>query len=163
MRSPRVLIAEFASLTTPYCWVITEDAVAGYDGARAARSRQVRPWLGPGQAAAEDVAEALTAGRFFRLVDGKGRELAIGRLYDPSGESELAPVDEFGRQIWARRTSSSAPEVTGRLPDWPGRMVSTARRSAARCSGEQGSANRRLSLRSFQPSTCRHLRKRSVS
>ncbi|MGC1286817.1 MAG: hypothetical protein WA895_28205 [Streptosporangiaceae bacterium] len=99
MRSPRVLIAEFASLTTPYCWVITEDAVAGYDGARAASSRQVRPWLGPGQAAAEDVAEALTAGRFFRLVDGKGRELAIGRLYDPSGESELAPVDEFGRQI----------------------------------------------------------------
>jgi hypothetical protein len=28
----------------------------------------------------------LTAGRFFRLVDGKGRELAIERLYDPSGE-----------------------------------------------------------------------------
>jgi hypothetical protein len=44
------------------------------------------------------VAEALTAGRFFRLVDGKGRELAIGRLYDPSGQNELAPLDDFGRQ-----------------------------------------------------------------
>jgi hypothetical protein len=53
---------------------------------------------GPAQAVAEDVAEALTAGRFFRLVDGKGRELAIGRLYDPSGEKELAPLDDFGRQ-----------------------------------------------------------------
>jgi hypothetical protein len=47
---------------------------------------------------AEDVSEALTAGRFFRLVDGKGRGLAIGRLYDPSGQSELAPLDDFGRQ-----------------------------------------------------------------
>jgi hypothetical protein len=47
---------------------------------------------------AEDVSEALTAGRFFRLVDGKGRGLAIGRLYDPSGESERAPLDDFGRQ-----------------------------------------------------------------
>jgi hypothetical protein len=35
---------------------------------------------GPGQAVAQDVAEALGAGRFFRLVDGKGHELAIGRL-----------------------------------------------------------------------------------
>jgi hypothetical protein len=47
---------------------------------------------------AEDLAEALTAGRFFRLVDGKGRELVIGRLYDPSGRNELAPLDDFGRQ-----------------------------------------------------------------
>ena len=30
---PDSLVADFASLTTPYCWVITEDAVAGYDGA----------------------------------------------------------------------------------------------------------------------------------
>ena len=30
---PAALVAEFSSLTTPYCWVITEDAVAGYDGA----------------------------------------------------------------------------------------------------------------------------------
>ncbi|HXL94974.1 MAG TPA: hypothetical protein VN969_39105 [Streptosporangiaceae bacterium] len=30
---PDSLISEFSSLTTPYCRVITEDAVAGYDGA----------------------------------------------------------------------------------------------------------------------------------
>jgi hypothetical protein len=91
---PDSLISEFASLTTPYCWVITEDTVAGYDGAKPSAVGK----SGPGQAVAEDVAEALTAGRFFRLVDGKGHELAIGRLYDPSGENELAPLDDFGRQ-----------------------------------------------------------------
>jgi hypothetical protein len=91
---PDSLISEFASLTTPYCWVITEDAVAGYDGAEPSAVGK----SGPGQAVAEDIAETLTAGRFFRLVDGKGTELAIGRLYDPSGENELAPIDEFGRQ-----------------------------------------------------------------
>jgi hypothetical protein len=91
---PDSLISEFASLTTPYCWVITEDAVAGYDGAAPSAVGK----SGPGQAVAEDIAEALTAGRFFRLVDGNGTELAIGRLYDPSGENELAPIDEFGRQ-----------------------------------------------------------------
>jgi hypothetical protein len=53
---------------------------------------------GPGQAVAEDVTEALTAGRFFRLVDGQGCGLAIGRLYDPSGQNELAPLDDFGRR-----------------------------------------------------------------
>ena len=81
---PDSLVSEFASLTTPYCWVITEDAVAGYDGAEPSAVGK----SGPGQAVAEDIAEALTAGRFFRLVDGKGTELAIGRLYDPSGENE---------------------------------------------------------------------------
>ena len=91
---PDSLISEFSSLTTPYCWVITEDAVAGYDGAEPSSVGK----SGPGQAVAGDVAEALAAGRFFRLVDGKGRELAIGRLYDPSGENELAPLDDFGRQ-----------------------------------------------------------------
>jgi hypothetical protein len=91
---PDSLISEFASLTTPYCWVITEDAVAGYDGAEPSAVGK----SGPGRAVAEDVAEALTAGRFFRLVDGKGHELAIGRLYDPSGENELAPLEDFGRQ-----------------------------------------------------------------
>jgi hypothetical protein len=91
---PESLIAEFASLTTPYCWVITEDAVAGYDGAEPSAVGK----SGPGQAVAEDVTEALAAGRFFRLADGKGDGLAIGRLYDPSGENELAPLDEFGRQ-----------------------------------------------------------------
>jgi hypothetical protein len=90
---PDSLISEFSSLTTPYCWVITEDAAAGYDGAEPSAVGK----SGPDQAVAGDVVEALTAGRFFRLVDGKGRELAIGRLYDPSGENELAPLDDFGR------------------------------------------------------------------
>lgn len=91
---PDSLVSEFGSLTTPYCWVITEDAVAGYDGAKPSAVGK----SGPGQAVAGDVAEALTAGRFFRLVDGRGHELAIGRLYDPSGENELAPLEDFGRQ-----------------------------------------------------------------
>ena len=91
---PDSMVSEFSSLTTPYCWVITEDAVAGYDGAEPSAVGK----SGPGQAVAGDVTEALTAGRFFRLVDGQGRELAIGRLYDPSGQSELAPLDDFGRQ-----------------------------------------------------------------
>ena len=91
---PDSLVSEFSSLTTPYCWVITEDAVAGYDGAEPSAVGK----SGPGQAVAADVAEALTAGRFFRLVDGQGHELAIGRLYDPSGRNELAPLDDFGRQ-----------------------------------------------------------------
>jgi hypothetical protein len=91
---PDSLVSDFSSLTTPYCWVITEDAVAGYDGAQPSAVGK----SGPGEAAAGDITEALTAGRFFRLVDGKGRELAIGRLYDPSGHNELAPLDDFGRQ-----------------------------------------------------------------
>jgi hypothetical protein len=91
---PDSLVSEFSSLTTPYCWVITEDAVAGYDGAEPSAVGR----CGPDRAVAEDVAEALTAGRFFRLVDGNGRGLAVGRLYDPSGKSELAPLDDFGRQ-----------------------------------------------------------------
>ena len=91
---PDSLVSEFSSLTTPYCWVITEHAAAGYDGAEPTTVGR----SGPGEAVAGDVAEALTAGRFFRLVDGGGHELAIGRLYDPSGENELAPLDDFGRR-----------------------------------------------------------------
>jgi hypothetical protein len=91
---PDSMVSDFSSLTTPYCWVIIEDAVAGYDGAEPSAVGK----SGPGQAGAGDVTEALTAGRFFRLVDGKGRELAVGRLYDPSGQNELAPLDDFGRQ-----------------------------------------------------------------
>jgi hypothetical protein len=91
---PDSMVSAFSSLTTPYCWVITEDAVAGYDGAEPSAVGK----SGPGHAVAADVAEALSAGRFFRLVDGRGRELAVGRLYDPSGQSELAPLDDFGRQ-----------------------------------------------------------------
>jgi hypothetical protein len=90
---PDSLVSEFSSLTTPYCWVITEDAVAGYDGAEPSAVGK----SGPAEAIAQDVTEALTAGRFFRLVDRKGRELAVGRLYDPSGKNELSPLDDFGR------------------------------------------------------------------
>jgi hypothetical protein len=91
---PDSLVSEFSSLTTPYCWVITEDAVAGYDGAGPSAVGK----SGPGQAVAGDIAEALTAGRFFRLVDGRGLGLAVGRLYDPSGENERGPLDDFGRR-----------------------------------------------------------------
>jgi hypothetical protein len=91
---PDSLVADFSSLTTPYCWVIIEDEVAGYDGTEPSAVGK----SGPGHAVAQDVTEALTAGRFFRLVDGRGHELAIGRLYDPSGKNELAPLDDFGRQ-----------------------------------------------------------------
>jgi hypothetical protein len=91
---PDALVSDFSSLTTPYCWVIIEDEVAGYDGAVPSAVGK----SGPGDAVAGDVTEALNAGRFFRLVDGKGRGLAIGRLYDPSGQNELAPLDDFGRQ-----------------------------------------------------------------
>jgi hypothetical protein len=72
----------------------TDAAVAGYDGAEPSAVGKSRP----GQAVAADITEALTAGRFFRLVDGKGRKLVIGRLYDPSGQNALAPLDDFGPQ-----------------------------------------------------------------
>jgi len=91
---PDSMVSDFSSLTTPYCWVIIEESVVGYDGAEPSAVGK----SGPGQAVATDITEALTAGRFFRLVDGKGRELVIGRLYDPSGQNELAPLDDFGRQ-----------------------------------------------------------------
>jgi hypothetical protein len=93
---PDELLAEFSSLTTPYCWVITEDLIARYDGAEPTTVGRA----GPDQAVAEDVREALTAGRFFRLADERGRAFAIGRLYDPSGENEHAPLDDFGRETW---------------------------------------------------------------
>ena len=64
---PDSLVSEFSSLTTPYCWVITEDAVAGFDGAAPSAVGK----SGPGHAVAGDITEALNAGRFFRLVDGK--------------------------------------------------------------------------------------------
>ena len=91
---PDSLVADFSSLTTPYCWVITEDAVAGYDGAVPSAVGK----SGPDNAVAGDVTEALNTGRFFRLTDGKGRGLATGRLYDPSGQHELAPLEDFGRR-----------------------------------------------------------------
>src|ERR1700721_2491067 len=82
------------SSSTPACGGITQEAAAGYGGAEPS----VVGKSGPGEAVAGDVTEALTAGRFFRLVDGQRHELASGRLYDPSGGNELAPLDDFGRQ-----------------------------------------------------------------
>ena len=93
---PDDLIDEFSSLTTPYCWVITEDLIARYDGAEPTAVGK----SGPDQAVAEDVREALISGRFFRLADDRGRAYAIGRLYDPSGENEQAPLNDFGRATW---------------------------------------------------------------
>jgi hypothetical protein len=98
---PDELVAEFSSLTTPYCWVITEDLVARYDGAEPSAVGK----SGPEEAVAEDVREALTSGRFFRLADGHGDALVIGRLYDPSGENERAPLDDF------RQVSSGAARI----------------------------------------------------
>src|SRR5487761_1587243 len=40
---PASLVADFSSLTTPYCWVITEDAMAGYDGAAPSAVGRPRP------------------------------------------------------------------------------------------------------------------------
>ena len=89
---PDSLVSEFSLLTTPYCWIITEDAVAGYDGAEPAAVGK----SGPGQAVAGDVTEALTAGRFFRPADGKGTNW-------PSG----------GCTIRAARTSSRRWTISG--------------------------------------------------
>ena len=91
---PEGLIAEFSSLTTPYCWVITEDPVAGYDGAEPSAVGA----FGPDGADPADRCEALEAGRFFRLAGRDGGVLAIGRIYDPSGDSEQAPLADFGRR-----------------------------------------------------------------
>jgi hypothetical protein len=93
---PDELISEFSSLTTPYCWVITEDLIARYDGAEPSAVGK----SGPDAAVAEDIREALSSGRFFRRADERGRAYAIGRLYDPSGENEKAPLDDFGRATW---------------------------------------------------------------
>ena len=93
---PDALISEFSSLTTPYCWVITEDLIARYDGAEPSAVGKA----GPDQAVAEDVREALSTGRVFRLGDERGRAFAIGRLYDPSGDNDHAPLDDFGRATW---------------------------------------------------------------
>lgn len=99
---PASMTAEFSSLSTPYCWVITEDLVAGYDGvAPSAVGR-----YGPPQAEFRDVHEALSSGRWFRLVGGDGQPRAVGRIYDPSGENDHAPLDDFG----AREVDAGAVE-----------------------------------------------------
>ena len=94
---PASMAAEFSSLSTPYCWVITEDLVAGYDGA--APSAVGR--YGPPQAQFRDVHEALSAGRWFRLAGDDGQPRVVGRMYDPSGENVRAPLDDFAGEVGA--------------------------------------------------------------
>jgi hypothetical protein len=95
---PDSLVADFSSLTTPYCWVITEDAVAGYDGARPSAVGQ----SGPGHAVAGDVTEALTAGRFFRLVYG-----AVSR--DRGSPARACPVTSARGRPGNATTTSTKP------------------------------------------------------
>lgn len=91
---PASMTDEFSSLSTPYCWVITEDLVAGYDGlAPSAVGR-----YGPPQAEFRDVHEALSAGRWFRLAGSDGQPRVVGRIYDPTGENDRAPLDDFGAE-----------------------------------------------------------------
>ena len=106
---PDAFVEEFSSLTTPYCWVITEDLLAGYDGAEPSAVGK----SGPDQAEPSDVHEALTSGRFFRLAGDGGAGLAMGRLYDPTGDNEHAPLEDFGRKNWG------AAQISYRLEgDW---------------------------------------------
>ena len=64
---PDSLVVEFSSLTTPYCWVITEDSVAGYDGAAPSAVGK----SGPAHAVAGDVTEsyALLTTKYYDPVD----------------------------------------------------------------------------------------------
>jgi hypothetical protein len=92
---PDTMAAEFSSLTTPYCWVITEDLVAGYDGAEPSAVGR----YGPPEAVPADLYEALCAGKWFRLT-AAGGGLAIGRMYDPSGDNDRAPLTEIDQPTW---------------------------------------------------------------
>jgi len=69
-RRPDSLVSDFSSLTTPFCWVITEDSVAVCDGAAPLAVGKSR--------SGHAVIWALNAGRFSRLADGKDRGRVIG-------------------------------------------------------------------------------------
>lgn len=97
---PEGMVAEFSSLTTAYCWVITEDLFAGYDGAAPSAVGK----YGPPAAGLDDLYEALCSGKWFRLASASGAVYAVGRIYDPSGDNERAPLDEVGRQTWGATT-----------------------------------------------------------
>ena len=92
---PERMADEFSSLTTPYCWVITEDLVAGYDGAVPSEVGT----FGPSEAELGDMHEALRSGRWFRLVS-EGEARAVGRVYDPSGDNDHAALEEIGVETW---------------------------------------------------------------
>ncbi len=97
---PEGMVAEFSSLTTPYCWVITEDLLAGYDGATPSAVGK----YGPAEAEPGDLHEALRAGKWFRLASESGDACAVGRLYDPSGDNDRAPLDDIGPESWTATT-----------------------------------------------------------
>lgn len=97
---PDGMVAEFSSLTTPYCWVITEDLLAGYDGA--APSAVGR--YGPPEAGLADLHEALCSGKWFRLGREAGEPVAVGRIYDPAGDNERVPLQEVGQETWGATT-----------------------------------------------------------
>lgn len=97
---PDAMTAEFSSLTTPYCWVITEDLVAGYDGAVPSAVGA----YGPPEAELGDLHEAMRSGRWFRLVSEDGQARAVGRIYDPRGDNDHAPLDETGVETWGATT-----------------------------------------------------------
>ena len=97
---PDAMAAEFSSLTTPYCWVITEDLVAGDDGAVPSAVGT----YGPPEAGLADLHEALRSGRWFRLVSDGDEARAVGRIYDPAGDNDHAPLDEAGVQTWGATT-----------------------------------------------------------
>jgi hypothetical protein len=97
---PESMTDEFSSLTTPYCWVITEDLVAGYDGAVPSEVGT----FGPSGAGVGDMYEALRSGRWFRLVSGDGEARAVGRIYDPAGDNDHAPLAETGVETWGATT-----------------------------------------------------------
>ena len=88
------------------------DHLTAYNGIAEAGELQILA-SGPDQAGPSDVHEALMSGRFFRLAGDGGAGLAIGRLYDPSGDNERAPLDDFGRK------NLGATQIAYRLEgDW---------------------------------------------
>ena len=99
---PEAMVAEFSSLTTAYCWVITEDLVAGYDGTVPSAVGS----YGPSDAGLGDLHEALRTGRWFRLAGEDGAACAVGRIYDPGGNNDRAPLDEIGQETWGATTIS---------------------------------------------------------
>jgi hypothetical protein len=97
---PESMAAEFSSLTTAYCWVITEDLVAGYEGA----APSAVGTYGPPGSGLGDLHEALCSGRWFRLTSDDHQPRAVGRIYDPSGDNDRAPLDEIGMPAWGATT-----------------------------------------------------------
>jgi hypothetical protein len=89
-------------------WIITKDKIT--DGGTEGTNLNARMLIGPGIATPGDKARLLTGeGRRFRLLDDDGEIYYYGRQLIESecteeyeegmfgGDSELAPLDDFGR------------------------------------------------------------------